>query len=328
MNLFQTYNRSLLAGCLLLFSTLLSAQTVTFNFDNIPYSEIGGNYLILNDEFDDTTFFDVPIGFTYRFANRSCTTVNVSSNGELFFASDPQHADTVCHIYPFAADLFGDVYHHVPSISYQTGGCAGALVMKIQFKDCSFKHGNEGDYTNFQVWLYESTGAFEFHYGPGNVSNLPVCFSGETGPMVGTRCSSNSGYFDSFLLYGFPFAPEASTSTINTYLDGVPEEGQSYYIEYLSTTGLTEVPTSRAIPFVSKDASGEILFLHEYSTVDKKVSLALYDLSGTEIRKMPCTLNGSGHQVINIPIKGLPAGIWFLSEVPGDPRQTFRFFIP
>ena len=57
------------------------AQSYWFHFDQIPYSEISGNFLSLDEAFDDTLYKDIPIGFQFRFAGRAWTRLHIHSDG-------------------------------------------------------------------------------------------------------------------------------------------------------------------------------------------------------------------------------------------------------
>ncbi len=305
----------------------IRAQQYSFDFGNIPYSEIEGNFLVLNQDFDDTLFVSVPIGFEFRFAGRSWTKVNISSNGELLFGNDTANFDTVRAIFPFFADLVSDYVNHTPAISYESGGCAGAVVMKIQYKECSFKGGSVDDFINFQVWLYESTGAIEFHYGPGHVGSASACFNGQTGPRVGTQelVSATGQSLFSFFLTGFPFGPDLSTSPVPVYLEGIPDAGQVYIFEPVSTMGLSNLEVRGKEPFLFKEpASGsyEVGLNNEQSTL---VSISLIDASGKEIKQFFNGILEAGNQSVRIPVIGLPAGMWFVRITKGNRSSTLRF---
>lgn len=319
-----------LASFVFLFGSISAqAQSCYFNFDNSQYSEISGNYLVNNDPFDDTVFYNVPIGFTYRYAGKEWNSLDVNSNGKVVLRNNSVNQDTLISIIPFGADLIADVIHHSPSISYESGGCAGAILLKVQFKDISFKGGTTDDYINFQLWLYESTGAFEFHYGQGNAGNTMACFEGNTGPMVGTQvCLANPGtVIGSILLSGFTFAPDLSTSLSPSYLDGIPPNSQMYYFEVMSTTGIPDGTPGRTKAYLTQSQPNETVDLHYFGAKPGKIALTIHDLSGREFLKSEHDVV-AGQQTIALPIKGLHSGIYLLHLSGKTPDQSLQFMIP
>lgn len=317
----------ILLSLLLTITSLESrGQSYYFAFDYQQYTEMQGHYLILNDPFDDTLFTNVPIGFNYRFAGRNWNELHISSNGQIFFGDDPSHFDTLFTMLPFGADLYGDVMNHIPSISYEFGGCAGAFLMKIQFSDCSMKGGSATDYVNFQIWLYESNGAFEFHYGPSQVDNISTCFNGNGGPRIGSLAQVNSSgqVLSSLFLIGFPFAPDTASSGQAVYLDGLPEDGQFYYFEPLYTTGSAENPESQSKPYLLRNQDGNsTLFLT--SEAPGTVNIRLTDASGREFLRMDRQVS-AGVNEFNIPTNRLAPGLWVI-RVQGEVVTRFVRFV-
>jgi hypothetical protein len=327
--------KNFLAGILfllimLVYSPNTKGQSCYFDFQYMQYSEFTGNYLIFNDPFDDTTFLNVPIGFNYRYGGNTWTTVSVNSNGQVLLGGNPSSNDTLYSIIPFGVDLFGDVYNHNPAISYQCGGCAGALVMKIQFKDLSFKNGTAEDYVNFQVWLYESTGGFEFHYGPSHASDIFTCFEGNSGPMVGTKTSKyNQGtILGSLLLTGFTFAPDISTSLLPSYLDGIPEESQLYYFEVLSTTGIATQAIVNHEPYISNESGSEYIDLHLFPNKKEVFNICIFDTSGKKFVESKYSAAGPGEEKVRIPATSLNSGTWLLRLSSSTQTSILRFILP
>ncbi|MBK7212530.1 MAG: T9SS type A sorting domain-containing protein [Bacteroidales bacterium] len=318
----------LLLSMLLSIASLQSrGQSYYFAFDYQQYTEMQGHYLILNDPFDDTLFTNVPIGFNYRFAGRSWNELHISSNGQIFFGDDPSHFDTLFTMLPFGADLYGDVMNHIPSISYDFGGCAGAFMMKIQFSDCSMKGGSDNDYVNFQIWLYESNGAFEFHYGPSHVDNISNCFDGNGGPRIGSLSQVNSSgqVLSSLFLNGFPFAPDTTSAGQSVYLDGLPEDGQFYYFEPLFTTGSAEDPESQSRPYLIRNQDGNsTLFINPASS--GKVNISLTDASGREFLRMDKPVS-VGMNEIGIRTDNLAPGIYVIRVLGGVDTRIVRFVV-
>lgn len=75
------------------------------------------------------------------------------------------------------------------SISWITEGNPGNRILKIQYKDVAFYDevvslGTAVNRVNFQIWLYEQGGAFEFHFGPSNITDTNLAYYGLSGPPI------------------------------------------------------------------------------------------------------------------------------------------------
>jgi hypothetical protein len=312
-----------------LFFTLLpsrsSGQSYWFNFTSIPYVEIGGNFLALNEAFDDTLYSDIPIGFQFRFAGRVYTKLHISSNGEIYFGDDATHLDTLKAVIPFGADLYGDYINHTPAISYESGGCAGAVVMKIQFKECSLKGGGPDDYINFQVWLYESSGTIEYHFGMGQSPSTPACFGGHSGPMCGIRFSvpEASEVLYSLLLTSFAFAPDTSMSKSLVYLEGMPEEGMVYIFEPSLTTYLPEPFQLTFKPSLYLDEASNIAIVKFSSKQPGVTRAAVYDISGQKVLQ----LDKENQQEFTFSTSNFQPGIWLLTISNSSGNHCIKFLL-
>lgn len=312
---------------LLLFPVKASGQSYWFTFNNIPYVEIGGNFLVLNEAFDDTVFTHIPIGFQFRFAGRAWTELHISSNGEIYFGDEPENFDTLKAIIPFGTDLFGDYINHTPAISYESGGCAGAVVMKIQFKECSLKGGNAEDFINFQVWLYESSGMVEYHFGPGQALSAPACFGGQSGPMCGIRFTmpESGEVLYSLLLTSFAFGPDTSMSELPVYLEGIPENGMVYILEPAITTGDDDPAMQENRPYLTLIKETEQLILH-FSKKQPGMSRAeIMDITGRSMGRLTDAFQFSGQQQLVFSLQGLPAGAYIVRLRDGDQHYGLKF---
>lgn len=319
----------LVTGLILALSELkpANAQSYWFHFDQIPYSEISGNFLSLNEAFDDTLYKDIPIGFQFRFAGRSWTRLHIHSDGQILFGDDPEQFDTLKAIIPFGTDLYGDYFNHTPAISYESGGCAGAVVMKIQFKECSLKGGGPNDFISFQVWLYESSGTIEFHYGNGMASSSPACFGGNSGPRSGIRISvpENNDVIYSLLLTSFAFGPDTSMSPLPSYLEGIPEENMVYIFEPLNTTGILADAIHPDGITIFYDQGMQRIQLTSVPGVNGNFRFQLSDVSGRVFMARDDVNNLNGNHEYSIPVQMLPPGSYYLNVGSANNRRIFRF---
>lgn len=177
--------RKIISILLLVVSFSLYAQNCTYNFSvsTGTYQNLTNNTSLNNGAVWDDPLYAVPVGFNFEICGNTYGTVYISDwgyGGSLFSEKNP--AGVLSMIVPFAQDIIDRGHLSGVSqspLSYKTVGTTGNRILKIEWNNVGFL-GNQSDYMNFQVWLYENTNAVAFHYGPSSVS--PSSFEGETGP--------------------------------------------------------------------------------------------------------------------------------------------------
>ena len=133
-----------------------------------------GNSLDGGQIWDDPTW-TVPLGFTFYTANDTITTLYVGELGTTVYGiQDDSLSDVFLPYFDDIANADNDTL--VSPVSYVVEGPPGFQICKIEWLNVGFYEdwAANGTYTNttsFQLWLYENSNIFEYHYGPSNITD-------------------------------------------------------------------------------------------------------------------------------------------------------------
>ncbi len=194
---------------------------------------------------DDPTW-TVPLGFTFYTANDTITTLYVGEMGSTVYGiQNDSLSDIFLPYYDDIANADNDTL--VSPVSYVIQGPPGFQICKIEWLNVGFYNdwATNGTYTSttsFQLWLYENSNVFEFHYGPSNVTNASVTHMfGAPAAAYVENLNQNSGFeWDGFWsVSGNTDTPAITSLTPNdillaqgipsaALLNGEPAEGTVY----------------------------------------------------------------------------------------------------
>ena len=194
---------------------------------------------------DDPTW-TVPLGFTFYTANDTITTLYVGELGTTVYGiQDDSLSDVFLPYFDDIANADNDTL--VSPVSYVVEGPPGFQICKIEWMNVGFYEdwAANGTYTNttsFQLWLYENSNIFEYHYGPSNISDpSTIHMFGAPAAAFLENLNQNTGFdWEGFYsVTGNTDAPTITTVTnaevlaaqgIPSYalLNGEPAEGTVY----------------------------------------------------------------------------------------------------
>ena len=194
---------------------------------------------------DDPTW-TVPLGFTFYTANDTITTLYVGELGTTVYGiQDDSLSDIFLPYFDDIANADNDTL--VSPVSYVVEGPPGSQICKIEWLNVGFYEdwAANGTYTNttsFQLWLYENSNIFEYHYGSSNITNASMIHMfGAPAAAFLENLNQNTGFdWDGFYsVTGNTNAPTITTLTtaeilgaqgIPSYalLNGEPAEGTVY----------------------------------------------------------------------------------------------------
>lgn len=194
---------------------------------------------------DDPTW-TVPLGFTFYTANDTITTLYVGELGTTVYGiQDDSLSDIFLPYFDDIANADNDTL--VSPVSYVVEGPPGFQICKIEWLNVGFYEdwAANGTYTNttsFQLWLYENSNVFEYHYGPSNITNPSIVHMfGAPAAAFLENLNHNTGFnWDGFYsVTGNTDAPTITTLSnaevlaaqgIPAYalLNGEPAEGTVY----------------------------------------------------------------------------------------------------
>lgn len=143
----------------------------------------------------------------------------------------------------FLANL--DRFDGESRISYMIDQNEGERILKVEWRKVAPIDSPEvaGDYLSFQVWVHQSSGVVELHYGPRMLfADSGVAVGG--GPFVGIFRFSQVPVFRIFeknWLIGNPFDPTYDTTRTGfSILEGCPPEGTIFRFTPRVATGVDE----------------------------------------------------------------------------------------
>lgn len=168
-----THLKTLVLTCLLttFISSRLEAQVsgYGFSYSSGTYTPITGGSVLGVATNDDTSFPNLPIGFTFNYNGANYTAFSVNSNGFIAMGTavtssyNPLSTGTSNNVISaFGGDLQGNTGSG--ELRYETIGAAPNRVLVVQW--ASYRSfGATGDNYNFQIRLHETTGRVEVQYG-------------------------------------------------------------------------------------------------------------------------------------------------------------------
>ena len=307
---------------LLVISTMylftLNSQAQTYHF-----SQEIGTYTELTNDIQQQTFDGVndllDIGATFEFYGKQFDFNGLAglAVGEAGFVSGTSNDGQQV----FFVDGFfvsGNPFTTLNSnskISYQLDGSAGNLILKIQWKDVAFQNGPNNEFVNFQIWLYQSNGNIEIHYGPSSVSN--TAYMPASGPAIGifTTDASFNTLETLFLIDGVS-NPTIDDANVFATINGTPSEGVVYKFSTSAVVGLDRVDQFKST--VYPNPSSDLLFVESAESLRfGKVK----DINGKTVLKG--NLAGTS---TSIDISTLENGVYFL-EVQSLKGSSFSRFV-
>ncbi len=194
---------------------------------------------------DDPTW-TVPLGFTFYTANYTITTLYVGELGTTVYGIQDDSLSDV--FLPYFDDLRNaDNDSLVSPVSYVVEGPPGFQICKIEWLNVGFYEdwaatGDYSNFTTFQLWFYENSNIFEYHFGPSSIPNpnLVHMFGAPASAFI-ENLNQNSGFdWEGFYsVTGNTDAPTITTLSnaevlaaqgIPSYalLNGEPAEGTVY----------------------------------------------------------------------------------------------------
>lgn len=238
-------NRAHVLAMFVMLPLFMTGQTYEFSVSSEPYTELANGTPLVTETWDDPDY-TAPLGFVFHYYGKNVT--SVTQIGEVAYpllATTPA-ADTLGFFFVFGADLidrgFADTLLQSP-ITYKTSGSTGNRVFTIEWKNVGFYNqyfflGDNTDFANFQMKLYEADGTIEYHFGPSNITRPDIDYD-NTGPFVGLieklHVESDVSYGESLLLSGLPTNPTVVNTYSAVYLNGTIPANTVYRFSRVTT---------------------------------------------------------------------------------------------
>jgi len=224
----------LLSAFFLLVPLLTNAQVSQYAFSSEYgyYTPIYGGTVHGTPTNDDTSFPNVPIGFTFNWLGTDYDAISIQTNGWICMGTTIGSSYTGISqttynnvVAALSMDLQGSTTGELMSL---LEGVAPDRVFTVQWQNYKcYGTTGEGDIFNFQIKLYESTNAIEIVYGAFTKNST------NRTPQVGIRGITNTDFNNRMVTEGTNFWATseqgiANTSTCALTTATLPDNGLIY----------------------------------------------------------------------------------------------------
>jgi hypothetical protein len=205
------------------------------------------------------------------------------------------------------------------------GTTPGNRTMKFQWKNMAPADNDEGDFVNFQLWLFEADNSMEVHVGPRHLTSFASW--NDSGPPVGMFLSTYSlgTFYHQIYLTGDASHPVGSLEydDVLRHLDNMPAEGTVYRFAFPQQgAGVERLAARSGISFQPNPAHGTARITLPGELAGKQAVLHLYDALGREVMRQEDIADGT-----MIRDGDLPAGMYFATLTCGTRRYDGGTFI-
>ncbi len=321
--------------CFLLLSQgIVQGQSYSFSVSSGAYSELINPISLNNEEVWDFPDYTIPIGFECWYFDSTLDTMYFFTEGSGTILSSSNIEGGIHQLLiPFGAALIDRGYGTFASLSplsYELTGSVGQRILKIQWKNAGFfgdyqYNGTSTDFVNFQLWLYETTGLIEMHYGPSHITQPEIDYTDEVGPGVGLIPSydwdADTLSSASIWLEGNPVNPFMVNSNDLVFLNGSVSLNTIYQFHNL-VVGLPETEIQSFI--IYPNPTNDFLNIRFKSSVTSITTVFIHDLTGRSLFSKHFESDNNTRE-FRIPVSELKAGVYQLCIVSGDKITTSSF---
>jgi hypothetical protein len=301
---------------LALLCPLQAQRSYSFSSYTSPYAELTGATKIGFAEIDALSGFyrlnevkgETFIWYNTKFKIDSIKTIHIQPDANLRFDND------TALIIVDAAFTYLDSIDNTSSISYTVEGNSGEKVIKTQWKNLKARVGQTVNFVNVQIWVFQSTGIIEIHYGPSS-SNNQSGFLTSNGPQVGMFFSRDNftKCYEKLWVTGAPDAFKVDSTANYTFkaMSGIPVEGTVFAFKpRFNAAGLNDADKKHPVLVYPNPVVSNNIFIRE------KGEFVVVDIRGKEI------LRFQGQS--DVDISALGSGIYFLRNAAGRSTRFVR----
>lgn len=309
--------KKLLIILVLLFITVTSkGQSYQFETRIEEYQNLINPISLNQGEVWEMADYTIPIGFNFPFYDVFIDTLYFFDSAPSILSSSDKEWGMHQILIPFGASLVDRGYPLTISqspLSYELSGVIGNRVLKIEWQNVGFMmefymNGTLNDYSNFQLWLYETTGKIEIHIGPTQISYPSYAYTYESGPEVSIipvyDYDMDTISSESFFLIGNPSNPTVIQSNEYYYLDGTIPANKVFIFNNLIVN--TKTMDKESISIFPNPAH-ETIKVRLPQVLSNEVTVQIRSLIGNEVFTA-CFLNNSN--TMTIPVANIPKGMY------------------
>lgn len=295
----------LLFVAFLLFNFSIKAQNYTFLKLNQPYVELVNATSINEGEIWDDFEFPIQLPFTFTVNGQNFQEVIVNDS---FLSFEGVLSEIISPMGNDLIDRGANGENSLSALGYQIAGPIGNRILKIEYKNCgSFDDFSLSMFVNFQIWLYESSNVFEFHYGSNNVMDAETFYSGESGGIIGTTTIDfeTDELTNSLFLVG-----SATNPTTTSEFDFVVGTPPSTTVYRFTPTFLSTITSEKQRYSVYPNPSNNLFF---FNGITENMNYLVTDISGKIIQKGLFQVNEA-----SLDLSAYESGLYFLKFESGE----------
>lgn len=310
-----------LSLCMILVAGKAAVAQYNYSTFTAPFQYLTNpDTLSLNTpDWDDDEYY-IAIGFPVNAFGTSYDSMVVETNGSVILYNNLTNmwttTDTLPTLMGFGEFISnngtGDMryrsYGNSP-ISYEISGTPGARIVKVEWRNASFYNSDNNylDSLDFQVWLFETTGDIEYHYGASYVN--PAAYNGAVGPTVGITKFAMSPNYD--LLNGYYYlSGDSNNVAVNpnySQITGTPLNGTVYRFSNQVTVSVADIQETEVAVFPNP-ASGMV---NVKLDAENAGTVAITDLTGRAL--IFEQVEGTGVVTKRFDISSLAPGMYFVT---------------
>jgi len=309
-------------GILVLLVTVYSqAQSYTFEELSGDYSDLDGSTIIQDANYEDDSFHFIDLegetialyGLDFNFGG--ITTFVIQALGNVRIDNDSSAI-----LLDGARSLDMNILDETSQLSYLIDGEPGTYVIKTEWRNHTMLTGTQGNFFNFQIWVYQETGVIEFRYGPRTGDNT-LGITDENGPYVGIAYAPDNFffYYEKLWLSGEidDIHIEENPTALFERMLGIPTEGTIYRFTptFLSTQDHFDKEELKDFAIAPNPATESIVI---QGVPEPILKVDILDLQGKVISQFS---NSS-----QIDISALDSGIYII-RVETQSRQGVKRFV-
>ena len=261
-------NRAHVLAMFVMLPLFMMGQTYEFSVSSEPYTDLNNGTPLVTEIWDDPGY-TAPLGFVFHYYEQNVTSVNQLDSVAYPLLSTSPIGDTLAFFFVFGADLIDRGYEDTvlqSPITYKTTGPAGNRVFTIEWKNVGFFNqywflGDNTDFVNFQMRLYEADGAIEYHFGPSNITRPDIVYDAG-GPFVGLveklEWGPDVSYGEALLLTGLPANPTVVNEYETVFLNGTIPANTVYRFSRVPTA-VDDPVTENDKPFFNPNPSDDFI---------------------------------------------------------------------
>lgn len=249
----KTLNRFFLLLGLACTAFQAQSQDAPYSFTRgvTPYVPLEKGISVTNGMTWDDPDVVIPIGFDFPLFGTVITELDFNAGLGATLAPPPGSGSSAL-IFAYNSDLIDRgflVDTSKSEIVYLVEGTPGSRILKIEWQNAGFyneleENGTSNDFVNLQLWLYETSGIIEIHFGPTAIVNNALVHDFTSGPLIGLIDEYDEGamiFGTLYYLFGDPASPtvetieteDEATSLFGNVLQGNPSDGQWYRFDPL-----------------------------------------------------------------------------------------------